>query len=339
MKKIYSTNEWKALSKRRLKKELERRRTRPQRILGYKKELREEKIQEKQGRLRQRGKWETIKTPKHFSFINNAQEMIDFLTLLRRTAKEGKNLNIDMSEIESLTSDAITVYLSKIRDDRFLSHMQLRGNEPKDPGLRERWRQSGFYKHVYSTQRIRPDNMGRIQKRKSDKVEPETAKELIFFATNVLYGAPRKLFGVYRTLIECMNNTRNHASKDKDFESWWATVYCDEGAKKACFSFVDNGIGIFRSVRIRGFLRNLASLVYKTHADFMRDILRGQVGSRTGLPYRGKGLPSIYEVLQRGDIDNLIIITNDVYADVAQDRFETLARPFRGTFLYWEIKS
>ena len=34
---------------------------------------------------------------------------------------------------------------------------------------------------------------------------------------------------------------------------------------------------------------------------------------------------------------NLIIVANDVYARFADDSYQTLKTPFKGTFVYWEI--
>jgi len=69
----------------------------------------------------------------------------------------------------------------------------------------------------------------------------------------------------------------------------------------------------------------------------LKDMLSGEVESRTGLPYRGKGLPSMNQDLIRGGIRNLIIISNDVKAEVEKQNFEVLPRPFRGTLIYWEV--
>lgn len=75
----------------------------------------------------------------------------------------------------------------------------------------------------------------------------------------------------------------------------------------------------------------------KDNADIMREVLNGKIGSRTGLAYRGNGLPEIYKRFQREQFSNLIIIANDVFADVEKDEYKLLPKPFKGTFFHWEI--
>lgn len=36
-------------------------------------------------------------------------------------------------------------------------------------------------------------------------------------------------------------------------------------------------------------------------------------------------------------ISNLHVITNDVYANVADNKYLTLRNQFQGTFVYWEV--
>jgi len=78
-------------------------------------------------------------------------------------------------------------------------------------------------------------------------------------------------------------------------------------------------------------------LGFKSNADILKEILLGNVRSRTRLSYRGKGIPGIFKAFKRGQLRNLIIVTNDVYANVGEERFETLNIGFEGTFFYWEI--
>jgi hypothetical protein len=68
----------------------------------------------------------------------------------------------------------------------------------------------------------------------------------------------------------------------------------------------------------------------------LRDILEGKIESRTGIPYRGKGLPAIYKAFLSGRISKLVIIANDVYANVADGDYRKMGTELGGTLLYWE---
>ena len=152
-------------------------------------------------------------------------------------------------------------------------------------------------------------------------------------------GTEGKCTAAYRVLIESMLNTHNHAAKpEANLETWWATVYADKARKRVCFTFVDTGVGIFKSVRL-GTLRTLyRAFGVKTDADILRDMLHGKVESSTRIPYRGKGLPAIYNLSQLGRIKSLVIIANEVYANVSAGEYRMLPVAFRGTLLYWETE-
>ena len=139
-------------------------------------------------------------------------------------------------------------------------------------------------------------------------------------------------------MIECMNNTRNHASGQQDHqETWWATVYADVERERACYTFLDTGVGIFQSVPI-GKLRKFFKMVgIQDDAKMLRDILHGKVESSTRQPFRGKGLPAIYGLLHRRSIKSLVIVANEVYANVERDEFRVMRTSFKGTLLYWEV--
>ena len=131
-------------------------------------------------------------------------------------------------------------------------------------------------------------------------MKADVASALIRFSAEKLFGEPLKLKGVYTTLIECMNNTINHATMDEDDkEVWWATVYFDEERKIAFFNFLDNGVGILESLDLKWHndLKLMTGL--KNNADILREVLEGKIGSRIGLSYRGKGLPEIYKRFRR----------------------------------------
>ena len=66
-------------------------------------------------------------------------------------------------------------------------------------------------------------------------------------------------------------------------------------------------------------------------------ILEGKMESSTGLHYRGKGLPKIYNDYKNQALKKLYIAANDVFADFDNGTFIELKKPLNGTFLYWEI--
>ncbi len=263
---------------------------------------------------------------------------MEFLDKMGRQFSRKHSVEIDLSATNSMTSDAITVLVSHLKDGRFTHGRPYRGNTPANEKLKTQFTESGFFKYVMSAHKPKNPEHGSIRARSKFKVDSRMALELIVLATKKLYNKYVKQGSVYKTLLECMNNTWDHAAGGKaQRERWWASVYYDDEAQKASFTFVDNGVGIFESRDPSVLHDALVKLRVKSNTEMLRKMLRKEIPSITEIPYRGRGIPSIYDCFLRGEIENLIVITNDVYANVKSDKFRTLNRPFRGTFFYWEV--
>lgn len=269
--------------------------------------------------------------------LGNTQASLDFLDALYQGVLTHQQVFIDLAPIKRISGDAIAGLLAQLANPL---PTRFTGSRPADDAAAGILSQSGFYEHVRTRGPQPAAGHGRIRKHHGDIVEPETAQELIVFATSAVRGGPGYARGTYRVLIEAMANTRDHAAPGahSKSENWLATVNCPPTSSAASFVFVDRGVGIFKSVKIRPVRALLRSFGLASNSDILRDILHGKVESRTGLPYRGKGLPAMYTAWQRGDISNLVIITNDVFADVAQNDFRTISPEFRGTMICWETR-
>jgi len=137
-----------------------------------------------------------------------------------------------------------------------------------------------------------------------------------------------------------MLNTLNHASATSKNEPWWAAVYFDSERKRVCFTFVDQGVGIFRSSRLEQSLKILfGHLTIPTNAEILRRIFRGEIPSTTNAVGRGNGIPGIYAHAQAKRIREFAVIANNAIGRAESDTYETVSPPFDGTMLYWEVES
>jgi hypothetical protein len=247
-----------------------------------------------------------------------------------------------MKYVTKMTPDAIALLSACVRS---LSSrgVLVRGNYPSDTSANDVFRLSGFDEyfneeatsqstavrgHLVCEDRLDVD---------SKRAEARLAKRLIDFASNQ-QNVPARLKCVYGHLVDCMTNTHEHAATDPGTERWWASVFVDKERGCDCFTFIDLGVGIFQSIELNRRLR-LMALFSMTRPDIIRKVLRKEIPSSTGLSYRGRGLPSIYESLTVShSISRLVIATNDVFGDVGTDRFTVLSTPLKGLLLYWEVK-
>lgn len=322
MKRLITTRRWKHHLRNRQRDELARSR----RIGGFYRPPRE------------KAGFFTIKVPDQFSIIRNPDQVIAFLRRIRLLAKK-YNISLELRDVNEITPEAIAALTATIAP---LRDTIIRGDYPENGSARRALVESGFFEYVRNTQPLPKGQLGKIKERKSKQVESPTARELIECGTLQAFGKPGKSLATraaYTALIEAMGNTHNHASGDESkVETWWATSFGDTARRRVCYSFVDTGVGIFKSVKVSKIRRALRQLGIRDDPQLLQDILQGRVQSSTGLPYRGKGLPTIYQRAKSGALRSLYIIANDVFADVSNGVYRSLSESFAGTLLYWECE-
>lgn len=282
-----------------------------------------------------------IKAPSVLSLAKNPEETIAFINKIEPGDKPGFRIYIDMDDVEEVTLDAVLLLLSKIKG-KLRKCRRIGGSEPKNAEAREFLTRSGFYAHIshkpltYSAEK----DTGYFKKRDGKRVQEGTARDVIHYANERLFpGQDKRNKGIYRVLIECMANTRDHASIGlSSHEPWWLAVYHDPVQNKVHFTFLDNGVGVFKSTKMKGFIKSLGAFVgILTPVDLLNDILNGKTASRTDIPYRGKGFPAIKTAMDRKFFSNLNIISNNVVLDVETGSGRILNADFKGTCLNWEI--
>jgi hypothetical protein len=278
-----------------------------------------------------------LDAPENFSFVDNTAQMVAFFNRMERAYRNKRDVFVDFSGIKQLSPDSLAVFVSKIHDAKFHRGLGCSGNEPDDEEIKKKFIESGFYEIVVPRDKKARVISGSFRKKSNKKVQPEMIDEMVSFATRKLFGEDRKCGGVTNALLETMGNTRGHASSNpKSHETWWAYVHCDTERKIATYCLVDNGIGIFQSRKI-SMVRNVLNKIRITsNIEILKRMLNRQIESSTGIAYRGRGIPSVYKSLQRGDIRNLIFIANDVIAKVDANEYYTLTPAFKGTFVSWE---
>lgn len=281
-----------------------------------------------------------LSLPENFSFIENPEEVLNFLSRFGRLLKEHRMVLLDFRKIVNMTSDAILLLVSKIADDRFTRGTGFIGKTPDNLQFRQMLVDSGFFKYVQSGLPPQIARSGLLEQQKGDVVSGYIAQQARLFTANFLYGSDTvKIKPLYSVLIECMANTRNHAAPNNPDEKWWLSVYNNPRTKTSNISFIDNGVGIIESVKLKFFKKISKAMGLSSESDILREVLEGKIASRTGQSHRGKGLPGIYGRANGQEIYNLKIISNRAFVDVEKQVFRQMNCEFVGTLLYWEIKA
>lgn len=255
-----------------------------------------------------------------------------------------KNVFVDLAGVKTMTPDAIAGLLATIHHCGLVGS-RVRGNVPKEPTPQRMLNNSGFRNYVHSAPGAKiPPAMGQIVKFTKtgeafqNRFDQRLANGLTEFAMLQLTGTAQPHRPSFSVFCEAMLNTFNHAGRSGvSHEPWWASVYYDSDRKCACFTFLDQGVGIFRSHRLTTKLNLLTFLRLLTPAELLRRLFRGEIPSTTGLPGRGNGIPGMYEHCKAGRIKKLTVLSNNAVGDVDADTYVVLSKSFNGTLLYWEI--
>lgn len=289
----------------------------------------------------------SVSTPREFSFIKYPNEATKFINKLEKLYLKNKSTFIDLSKVESLDHSAITVLASIARTYK-IRGVKFNGRLPKNQQLKQLFIDSDFFKYLTDQpiDKIKyilgKDNQ--MFTTKDAKVAPELGIPVMQDASEVVWGEKRTCKGLQRVLLELMQNSNNHAKlKDRGVNHWWLSVNHNKDKNTVSFIFVDYGIGIFKSLNSErtgkwyGWKEKIADSLQKDK-DILKKLMDGHLHRTvTGKPFRGKGLPGIKQVFDRDQISNLYVISNKVFANVSQDKYNNLPDSFNGTFVYWEL--
>lgn len=327
---------------------------------GMYKKWKKYKLQSQQGKPKDYPKmivqgFKYIDIPSEFSFLSNTSEVLRIISKLRTLLEERNKTYINLKMVEILDNGAITILLSIMTEFK-LRGIGFNGNFPKNKEAKLLLISSGFFEHLLSKveysifdkeSKFAYGRENQIITKPGKKVISELAMQICVNASKTV-GRPDEVNkGLYRTLIELMHNTNNHADYSTEGkEAWWLTVHHDKVNSKVAFVFMDFGVGIFNSLKnkpigniLYGAYKKLQEIfMYGTDDKILKAILEGELHKTyTNQLKRGKGLPGIFEVICRNQICNFQIITNNVCADVSKDEYRLIKCDFNGTFLYWEI--
>ncbi len=292
-----------------------------------------------------------VKAPDVLSFVRNPEEVCKFIAELRACFDKRKPVWVILKHVRELDYDGITVLLSVMV--RFKSkRIEFNGDYPTDGAARKTLEDSKFFNHLLKGSFRDEDDFdltgkSSILTHAMRKVDSQLGQKLIESATQTVWGEKRRCPGIQRTFIELMQNTNNHASLDKEGDKhWWLSVKHIKEQNRVAFSFVDYGVGVFYNLQNKRqdnkFFRVLERLSekfrYGNNAEILKLIFLGELHkTASGKPFRGKGLPGVYEALKGNKLSNFAMITNNVFYHSHGDDYRILQTEFQGTFIYWEL--
>lgn len=293
-----------------------------------------------------------INAPDNFSLLNNETETLKFLQKLQECYNKRRKVAVLLDNVKTITTDAILVLLSNMVQFKS-ARIGFNGTRPKNAIVASKLDASGFYKRLYGYA-MRDQDMYTFQKMNNfiythgqKTVESSVADDLVKYASETVWGIARRCPGIQTTLVELMHNTHDHAGEFKGEKHWWLSVEHDDKAKEVTFSFIDFGVGIFRSLanKKRGEpLYGAMDYIIQhfpmatTEVDRLKLILEGKVVlTQFNEYYRGKGLRKIYIKHQNKQISDFTIISNFASVHASQNDFHAIKNEFVGTFISFKM--
>jgi hypothetical protein len=275
-------------------------------------------------------------TPPYFTLkYEHCVPVIKFINDLKSLGQQGKHINIIMDDVIEIGEGAIAMLLSVINEIGS-NAVLVKGTKPKDPAINTTLEKSGFFKYIdtiISAENLKTKNA--ILRTGDNKTPNTEISAEVRKAMETIWGASARCPRLFGGIFEMFRNSCDHAFKKNESVTWHLGLSHFEEANLVKFSFVDNGKGIIKTFA-SGLLKSFINL-FQDNTDILTTAFHDGIASRTGLSWRGKGLPTIFELSSDKIISNLVVITNDVYIAFDRDIIVTLPVSYSGTYYYWEM--
>lgn len=275
-----------------------------------------------------------IIVPKHFdiahSKINN---LIRFYGKLLRV--HHRKVLLDVASVEHVSDDAFVVLKAQIEKTNQTKRKKTLFiiNRPKDKRILYTIKKQFGYSSNNNRIEIHIDKD--IKDIKDTTINTEiidkTVKKLKTININE-YFEP-----FYDFLVELIGNATEHGIKDRHI-SWWLIHDKDINITHGqCmrYIFVDMGCGIAASHRRAGLP---FKYLFRRDSKIVKDSMDGVLKSSTGQPNRGRGLPYIKSIVEKGFISDFFLVTNRTSVKLDNGKLiYSHNKNFIGTYFTWTI--
>ena len=286
---------------------------------------------------------EKVPAPEKLSLINHPNELVNYLKTVKKIAKYGHPILVDISHVTVMTYETIPVLISFIKNKKYFYDGQIHGNAPDKECLKKIFTESGFYDFVNSKSKFKSATENLLHQESNFKVKPEIAGRVTDLIETALdfNVTEDELEAIYNIFIELMSNTHHHADMTKyGHTKWWLFAHCAKD--EINITFVDQGIGIFKSRVVKEKIKKLGlNIKILTNLILVDDLLEGKIQSRIDIDneIRGKGLPQIVEYSKLDVFESFYIITNDIWINLKNRDRKKLTNSFNGTLINFTIKN
>lgn len=256
-----------------------------------------------------------LRLPRHLDLFGSRDEVCRALNELARLALVQQiPVLLEFDDVVSVKGSGLLALAAVIQTARHLQGADhVNGTYPRDKNVERALQDAGFFRLLEIDHRRAGHGptpwVEHITGNQTDGAQVELLKERVFGCDAGL--KPASLGLIYIGLTEAMTNVIQHAYSMSDLarprvlfveNRWWITGNVDRSRRVFTFSICDLGIGIPKTIgaklNVRDVLRFLQYNNVKKvdDADLLRfALLVGE--SSTDLPWRGRGLPQMRQVV------------------------------------------
>lgn len=296
--------------------------------------------------------------PVNFSYRENPEKVSHFINCMNFHLSRGRNIFIDMKNIDSVSVDALLAVVAILDAQRKIKPRgHVEGNLPNNKKISQLIIDYGFLKAIkaQSIANITARDSKFFTIRSGHKVEPSIIKEVLDFAGCTNEKNMRTQKKLYHSLLEFLGNAHEHAytPQDTDYKHDWY-ISAQKMGRSVSFTILDNGQGIAKTIR-KGKTERAKMLLQRLMSDLTPNMIQSTMDatlikaaftetgrSQTGENYRGKGLPFVFlRNINEGFLKDFTVISNKGYVKISNHHgifSQTISENFRGTLYYWNTE-
>ncbi|MBK8398740.1 MAG: hypothetical protein IPL26_26275 [Leptospiraceae bacterium] len=256
-------------------------------------------------------------------------------------------IKIDLTNVSSISSESILYLLSfGYYLKKKYNYLSLRGNLPKNEQCKQFMIECGFSSHVRFDTEFIQQNKDILSIQSGKTADTDIAEKVVeFFKLKTGKARGQITKSIYTTIMELMVNTVDHAydSPNQNIRNdWWLIAFYIQEDNKIEFAFLDNGVGIPKTLNKKLKEKINEFLLHNNHYLLSESALNGKLQeginrSRTKEENRGNGLPKIKSFFSKGLIKELIILSDKGYINMMTKEQKDIENNFKGTLFRWSF--
>jgi hypothetical protein len=287
-----------------------------------------------------------LEAPENCELLKNTSNVLRFVHAMRHSRSIGKirgvrAIRISLKNVKQIDFAALNI-IKAIGEDLRLKAILMSVDLPNNIKCKQYLIESGFLDYMFdkegkkhpkgkaSDEIIFEKGYGKLTTTQNKKISQIIQNSVFHLTGNRSHFSPLK-----KTILEICGNSIEHAYSKSG--QWALSVKYED--TYVLFTVTDLGRGILDTL-YRKYLTEIRE-VFKSRDQILLNAFIKKYGSSTKEENRSKGLPMIKIISEKGLIEDLLVVTNDVFLPLDSKNSPVILNEpktkFRGTFYEWKV--